>query len=129
MKNVLLGICLIMALTSNASVSNSSFPIRPYSVSAFDFLQGHKQGTGFALQWKMGDNVGVSRYEVESTYEDPYDIYSNWTAEGSVNDPKKGSIKFLDNTIYPGVVSYRVRAVFINGRPAEVSDIYITTIE
>ncbi len=129
MKNVLLGMCLILAFNSNASTPGSVFPIKRVTVSAFEFLQGHKQGTGFALQWKVSNSLDVTSFEVESTYEDPYDIYSNWSLEGTINDPKKGAVKFLDGSVLPGVISYRVNALFANGRPTEVSEIFIATIE
>lgn len=129
MKNVLLGVCLILAFNSNASTPGSVFPLKNVTASAFEFLQGHKQGTGFALQWKVSNSLDVSSYEIESTYEDPFDIYSNWAVEGTVTNPKKGAEKFLDGSVWPGVVSYRVKAMFTNGRPAEVSDILTVTIE
>lgn len=128
MKNLLLGMCLIMAINSNASAPGSVLPFRKVS-SAFEILQGHRQGSGYALQWRLANNTNVTRYEVESTYEDPFDQYSNWTLSGTVIDAKKGMIKFVDGSVLPGVISYRVKAMYTNGRPTEVSEIFIATIE
>jgi hypothetical protein len=129
MKNVLLGMCLILALNSNASTPGSTFPIKHVTVSVFEFLNGHTQGTGFVLQWKISNSLDVTSYQIESTYEDPFDIYSNWAEEGTISNPKKGAVKFVDTNVLPGVISYRVTANFANGRPAEVSEIFTTTIE
>lgn len=77
----------------------------------------------------MSGTAGIDHYEIQSTYEDPLDIYSNWTNEGSVQGTRANIIRFTHNFVLPGFISYRVIAVLSNGDPEVVSDIYSTIID
>ena len=134
MKNLL----LIVALATSFQLSAHATPIQPglfitqnsSAAPTFSFLRGHKQGnSGYALQWSMSTTTGIDHYEIQSTYEDPTDIYSNWTNEGSVQGTRANINKFTHNSVLPGFISYRVIAVLSNGGPAVVSDIYSTVID
>ena len=100
-------------LNSNANNFSAVKPL-PFDVSSsFEHLHGHKQGSGYALQWKFTNNAVVDHYKIESTYEDPLDIYSNWYTVGTANH-RNGAIKYVDYAVLPGVISYRIKAVFAN---------------
>lgn len=118
----------MIVLNSNANNFSVVKPLPSNVFSSFERLHGHKQGTGYALQWKFANSSAVDHYEIESTYEDPFDIYSNWYTAGTANH-RNGVIKYVDYAVLPGVISYRIKAVFANGNPNEVSEVYIATIE
>ncbi len=130
MKNLLLGFCLILAFNSNASTPGFVFPTKSVTVSAFEFLRGHKQGnSGYALQWSMTTTSGIVSYEIQCTYEDPYDEYSNWTTIGTTINTRAKIVKFTHQSVTPGFISYRVIAVLSDGRSSITSGIYSTTID
>lgn len=134
MKNLLLFVALVISFNVsgyqtpgktelNISQKNNTDPV-------FSFLRGHKQGKhGYALQWSMTVSSGIDHYEIQSTYEDPYDIYSNWTNEGIALNNRSNIVKFTHESVLPGMISYRVIAILNNGGANIVSGIYSTTIE
>lgn len=96
----------------------------------FSFVRGHKLGKGFSVQWNMGSNAAVERFEVQSTYEDPNDEYSNWYTVGSVETRRGQSVfRYTDKTVLPGVISYRVLAYMSNARGYEVSPFFSAVIK
>lgn len=129
MKNVLLGLCLILALNSNASTPGFVFPTKAVTATDFEFLRGHKQGNqGHALQWSMTATTGIDHYEIQCTYEDPNDEYSNWTTLGIAMNTRANIVRFTHQSVMPGFISYRVIAIFSVGRASIISGIYSTTI-
>ncbi len=130
MKNFLLGMCVILSLNSYASTPGFVFPTKSATVTTFEFLRGHKQGKqGHALQWSMTTNAGIDHYEIQCTYEDPNDEYSNWTILGIAMGSRANIVKFTHQNVMPGFISYRVIAVLSAGRSSITSGIYSTTIE
>jgi len=96
---------------------------------SFNFIRGHKQGKGHAIQWSMSSNTGIERFEVQYTYEDPMDIYSNWYTIGIVNNTNANINRFTDMGALPGVINYRVIAVMSNNAGTVCSGNYSCTIE
>ena len=134
MKNLLLSVALGISLNSSAVSTPASSGLiisqQNNPGPAFSVLRGHKQGNaGYALQWSMTTSAGVDYYEIQSTYEDPFDEYSNWTTEGTVVHSRANVVKFTHQSPIPGFINYRVIAVSSNGGPNVVSGIYSTTIE
>ena len=134
MKNLL--IILTLALSINVSglqvlpQSNEKATEKLSSEPSFLFLRGHKQGQfDYALQWSMTSNIGIDHFEIQSTYEDPYDPYSNWANEGTAIITNANIIKFTDKAVMPGIIGYRVVAVSSNGLADVVSGIHVTTIQ
>jgi len=134
MKNFLLLVVLATSLTASAQPSGAT--AREISRNnttqepGFSFFRGHKQGqSGHGLQWSMTSTAGIDHYEIQSTYEDPFDVYSNWTLEGTAAGGRANVIRFLHQNVTPGVISYRIIAVMSNGGPAVVSDIYTVSID
>jgi len=133
MKNFLF--VAVMAITFNATAHQTSLKTglcftQSNTDPGFSFLRGHKQGhSGFALQWSMTNMTGIAYYEIQSTYEDPFDIYSNWTNEGTAQNTRANIVKFTHQSVLPGIISYRVIAILSNGRSNIVSGIYTTTID
>ena len=95
---------------------------------SFLFLRGHKQGQGYGLQWSMSSTAGIDRFEVQYTYEDPYDPYSNWYGAGWVNNSNQNIFKYTDMGCIPGIINYRVMAILSNNAGTVVSVIYTCTI-
>lgn len=132
MKNFLFFFLLATGFSASATNFNEQCPNLATITSAnpaFNFLRGHTQGrNAYSLQWSMTSTAGIDHYEIQSTYEDPYDFYANWTNLGNVTGSRSNIIKFTDYGVMPGFISYRVIAVFNNGQPAIVSEIYSATI-
>ena len=133
MKNFLFIAVMAISFTvsgNQTSLNTSPGLTRSNTDPGFSFLRGHKQGqSGYALQWSMTTITGIAYYEIQSTYEDPYDIYSNWTNEGTAQNTRANIVKFTHQSVLPGTISYRVIAILSNGRANIVSGIYTTIIE
>ncbi|MEP6847140.1 MAG: hypothetical protein ABI861_14105 [Panacibacter sp.] len=134
MKNVL----LISALAISLQVSAHSRALQPTfvaktqppTVNGFDFIRAHKTGkSGINLQWKMRNDANVDHFEVECTYEDPMDIYSNWMLVGNINNFRAVITNFNDNPLYPGIINYKITAVLKNGAGVIESPIFTTVID
>ncbi len=126
---------LFFGATNFNPVEAQSFrsPVHSDSKTApvvFSFVRGHKLGKGFNVQWSMGTNAPVERFEVQSTYEDPNDEYSNWYTVGSVDNSRRTNLfRFTDMSVLPGVISYRVIAVMTNTRGVEISPFFTAVIK
>ena len=129
-------LCALFFGTTNYH-SVEAEPITPVTISqsktepvVFSFVRGHKLGKGFSVQWSMAASDGVDRFEVQSTYEDPNDVYSNWYTVGTANNSRHSNIfRMTDNTVLPGIISYRVVAIMSTARGYIVSPIYTTVIK
>lgn len=114
MKNFLLLLCVI------ASVAATPNPLKPELLAAkasssltpaFQNLHLHKQGRGVKLQWTINEASAVTSFTIESTYEDPGDIYSNWTVKMNFpSDNKRINMCSDVQNIYQGQVYYRITA-------------------
>jgi hypothetical protein len=119
MKNMLLIVCLGITLAAN-SKSVDRLPIKmikPVSwLLAFENIHLHKQGAGIKLQWSVSESSTVSSYDIECTYEDPEDIYSNWSVKANIPSSGRKMNMFTDiQDIYAGQVYYRIVAHTTNG--------------
>src|SRR4051794_13142881 len=90
--------------------------------ATFSYLRGHKSGKGHSLQWSMVSNSGVESFQVQSTYEDPYDAYSNWQTIGNVPNSKLNIFKFTDQAPMTGIINYRVIAELSGNDETVVSE-------
>ena len=128
---------LFFGATNLSSVEAQSFhsPAYAYGQSktapvVFSFVRGHKLGKGYSVQWNMGSNAPVERFEVQSTYEDPNDEYSTWTTVGTVESRRGQSIfRYTDQSILFGVISYRVVAYMSNARGYEISPFFSAVLK
>ena len=119
MKIAILAAAVLISTQLSATGNNShpSTPAitQPPTTQAFDFVRGHKQGHGYNLQWKLTTNAGIRNFEVQYTYEDPNDRYSNWYVCGIVNNSNLNIFKYTDMNALPGVINYRVVANMNSG--------------
>ncbi len=133
MKTTIIFAILLSAIQVSTVQAKSTLPLtisqsKPAAV-AFSFLRGHKSGKGYSLQWSMVSNAGIQSFEVQSTYEDPYDVYSNWETVGDMMNTNQKIFKFTDDAPMPGIISYRIVAVLSGNSATVESAIYTTTIE
>lgn len=120
-------ICSHFAGSQNASI-NAPLEYKEASAgNSFLFLRGHKQGRGHSLQWSMNFNAGIEKFQVEYTYEDASDPYSNWYTAGMVNNTNANIFKFTDMGCIPGCINYRVIAI-LNSNGGRVSSPVYTCI-
>jgi len=116
-------------VTAEAPVSHSQLTTVSMPNPNFNFIRGHKQGRGHSIQWSMNSNAGIERFEVQYTYEDPNDIYSNWYTIGTVNNSNAQVNRFTDMGALPGVINYRVIAILSNNAGTVCSGLYTCVIE
>ncbi len=120
MKSSILMLGAVLILQSFSYQPVSVKPVKKINSSVvlnaeFGDIHVHKQGPGVKIQWSMVNSTGVSSYEVQVTYEDPLDQYSNWATKGTVTAGKKVSM-FTDNTdVFPGDAYYRIVATTTAG--------------
>ncbi len=100
---------------------------KPVNV-VFSFVRGHKLGKGHSVQWSMISNAGIDHFILESTYEDPYDMYSNWNTVGIIINTNTNINKYTDQSVMPGNINYRVIAVLSGSGGVVVSEIYTALI-
>ena len=111
---MLLIVCLGIAFTANSEKTT----VKPFNdarsfslAAAFENIHVHKQGRGVKIQWSITEASSVSSFDIECTYEDPGDIYSNWSTKASIASTGKKMNMFTDmQDIYAGLVYYRVVA-------------------
>lgn len=118
MKNSIFLLAAVLLLQSfNIQPTPSQKLISQNSMLAAEFgdIHIHKQGKGVKIQWSMQNSAGVTSYEVQVTYEDPLDQYSNWTTKGTVAAGKK-MLMFTDtNDVLVGDAYYRIVATSASG--------------
>ncbi len=133
MKTTIIFAILLSATQLTTVQAKSTLPLtisqsKPTAV-AFSFLRGHTAGKGYSLQWSMVSNTGIESFEVQSTYEDPYDTYSNWETLDNVMNTNQKIFKFTDLAPMQGIISYRIIAVLSENKGTVSSDIFTTTIQ
>ena len=132
MKTAFLFAILFCSISVSAVENQSYLPftgcqLNPTSVD-FKFVRGHKTGKGHSLQWSMTNNTGVESFEIQSTYEDPTDPYSNWYTVGNVANTNQKMFRFTDQTVLPGIINYRIVAIMSSFSGTVVSPLYTTVI-
>lgn len=121
-------ICLLLAsmilLSSFATGNAEKNPQgkNSFSIPAFESIHVHKQGRGIKVQWTMSSADAVSSYDIQCTYEDPNDIYSNWVVKGTITSNKKMLMFSDNNNVFAGDAYYRIVAHTASGDV--VSDFY-----
>lgn len=132
MKNAII-LCALLACT-HANAATLPFknllisPQKPLVPPSFVIFRGHESDQGYRLQWKFSSNSGVQSFIIESTYEDPYDVYSVWEVKGMIN-PKPGMNMFTDNQLLPGIINYRIIATGPGNAPISVSEIMTASVQ
>lgn len=132
MKITILAIGLFISAQASA-LNTKAIVYKPllkeqYSSPFFLFLRGHKQGKGYSLQWSMSSNTGIEKFEIQYTYEDPTDPYSNWYTAGWVNNLNQNIFKYTDMGAIQGTINYRIIAILTNNSGTVVSGIYTCVI-
>jgi hypothetical protein len=77
----------------------------------FTLLRAHHQGKGASITWAFS-SANAGGFIIERTYEDPTDPYSVWETVANV-DAGAGtahSYKYIDESVFPGFVNYRITA-------------------
>ncbi len=88
----------------------------------FAFLRAHRQGRGITLAWGMLNINNLSGFDIEKTMQDPNDPYSVWEWVATLPANAERSNKYTDNTVLPGISSYRIIAWYNSGYSSQ-SDI------
>lgn len=100
---------------SNVPASGSETTVKQAPPPAFAFLRGHRQAKSAVITWGMSSNSSIYNFDVECTYEDPSDPYSNWEIRGTLNNTNERSFKFTDNDVLGGTMHYRIVANMDDG--------------
>ncbi|MEO7444073.1 MAG: hypothetical protein ABIT96_02710 [Ferruginibacter sp.] len=114
---------LIFALFAGVQLTAGNMPswsaaepaVKQATPPAFAFLRGHRQARAAVVTWGMSSNSGIYDFDIELTYEDPTDPYSNWEYRGEMPNSNGRSFKFTDNDVLGGVMHYRIVANMNDG--------------
>ena len=95
--------------------------------SAFSFLRTHPNGKGITATWGMATASRCLEFSVQRTYEDPTDTYAYWEDLAIIPNNAKRSSSYNDKDVFPGIVSYRIVALFDDGstETSEISSVRI----
>lgn len=75
--------------------------------TGFDYFRVHRQGSGVSLNWSA---PGAETFQIERSYDGEFfDLIASVEA-GAVS-----KLKYLDQSVFPGVIYYRVAAVMADG--------------
>ena len=132
-KMVILSIAFLIAYSS-ASTAVNSFG-RALQLNSkkqdggFAFLRTHRQAKGITLTWGVVTGNDVIGFTVQRTDQDPTDPYSFWEDIYSTSGDNSRSYKYTDNTVFPGVINYRVVATLADGSSivSEISAVRIVS--
>ncbi len=85
----------------------------------FAFFRTHRQGKGITAVWGVTSSTEVVSFSVMKTYEDPYDMYSEWEEVSSTGCNGSRSYKCTDMNVSPGLINYKVVALLNDGSTIE----------
>jgi len=117
------------SFNSPAPVQSAKVTMKPATTNAeFAFFRTHRNGKGVTGTWALSSNAGVVGFSVQRTYEDPTDPYAFWE-EISYMSCSARSNKYTDESVFPGVISYRIIAMSSDGNStaSEVSTVRIVS--
>jgi hypothetical protein len=77
--------------------------------NCFTHFRAHRQARGVAMTWAVG-TPNVIQFVVERSYDDYY-----YEPAGTISFNGASSYKFVDNTVFPGTIYYRVQALKSDG--------------
>lgn len=95
-------VAAILVLASSFTVDVQEKSINDDN-QCFNFIRGHRQGNGAAISWGSSAN-DVNGFVVERSYDDYM-----WEPAGSAAGGS-GSYRVKDESVFPGIVYYRVMA-------------------
>lgn len=103
-------------------IDDSVRPVPESKSGVFSFFRTHRQGRyGIASSWGAVTTTGITGFILQRTYEFP-DEFTIWENIYEVNAANRSRYQYLDENVFPGIVSYRVLAVN-NTNPVFVSEI------
>lgn len=112
------------------ATQSSLVVVQSSAMPSFSFFRTHRQGRfGVTSTWGLNSETGVQRYSLERTYEDPSDQYANWETVCVLPCSNGRSYKFTDDNVFPGFISYRVKASMSSGgeMTSSVSTVHIVS--
>ncbi|MDP4263582.1 MAG: hypothetical protein Q8941_13730 [Bacteroidota bacterium] len=119
----------IYSSLTEKSLSNQSGVLMKKQNTDFAFFRTHRQGKGVESVWGLTSIDGVAGFLVQRTYDDPTDPYAMWEDLGSVPSSPFRSFKYIDQTVFPGYINYRIKAMMADGSSiiSEVSGVRIVS--
>lgn len=88
----------------------------------FGMFHAHRQGKGIALLWTITDPSQVSGFEIEKSYDGEF-----FDPAGSAACNNQSMMRYLDGQVFPGYVSYQIKAFLIDGS-VQYSDVQTVRI-
>ena len=120
MKRLLLATILLIGPMVTNMKASEFLPI-PSMEGNFEMFHGHRQGNGAGLMWAMASSSCIS-FEIERSYDGEY-----FDTIGQVQATGLSRYRFVDNSIYPGYIHYRIKANDDDGS-VEYSQIVVVRI-
>lgn len=93
-------------------------PARIYQTSPFATFRTHRQGKGITAVWSVATADQIVGFTVQRTYEDASDPYAYWENLSTVPFNPSRSFTYRDLDVFPGVITYRIVALFSDGSSA-----------
>jgi hypothetical protein len=107
-----LALFAVLTLTSSyfSTVISATTPTQTVALnSSFDYFRIHRQANSVALSWATS-TTDATQFVVERSFDGEfYEAINQMAFNGA------GAYKFKDDSVYPGVIYYRITAVKADG--------------
>jgi hypothetical protein len=105
MKTLIAYVALTTLVLTSSFTIDAQQKLNAQSTQGFGYFRVHRMGKSVSLSWAVATPDAV-QFVIERSYDGDY-----FEPVGSVDNNGGSAYKFNDNTIFPGTLYYRVRAV------------------
>jgi hypothetical protein len=106
--SLLVALFLCFTLSTFSASAKGPSTVEPRKVSNFNFLRAHRQGSNISLNWSAAVE-GVESFRIERSYDGEFFEPVATVAAAA------GTNRFLDDEVFPGLITYRVVAISAGG--------------
>jgi hypothetical protein len=101
---------MLLVVTSSFTIdAQQNLNEKSNTYNCFSYFRTHRQGKGAGMTWAVSSSE-IVQFVVERSYDGEF-----FEPAGSVDFNGASSYKFIDETVYPGYITYRVTAVHADG--------------
>ena len=101
-------LAVVLTLNAIGSPSPQPQPSKVFSVNNFGNINVHRQHNNAAVSWTF-NSVNASGFIIKRSYD------GDWFETVGQQGLSRGHYKFVDSSVDPGIVYYKVIAVLSNG--------------
>ena len=113
-------ILFVLILSGNSFANESHLSPSPITTlknhanNNFGMFMVHRQGNGVTLVWTVAFPGQVTGYVIERSYDGEF-----FESISELSGNNNSRCRFTDNNVYPGYISYRVKAIMQDGSVEE----------